>query len=274
MVLTAGQKAAYGRDGYLLVQGLVTGDELAALRAAADRVMAEAVAYGRELDAQGAVRLREQHGFSDWDAIDDRRFLYAADAEGRRVWRRAEGMWDRDTAFRRVTAHPGLLDVAYGLGGEDVVAGNDSLVVKMPGGGAAVPWHRDPTGVMLLEGGGDAATDFTCDLYLDSSTIANGAVWAVPGSHRDLSLPGDALAFPLDGAVPLEAEPGDLLVHSTGVLHGSPPNESGSLRRTFYVHFPVPSTMTDGWWQRSPEWAEGQRKLLADMAAERASAGL
>jgi hypothetical protein len=104
-MLTEDQLAAYRRDGVLTIKAVITGPELERLIAATDRVQQEAITYGRELDAQRPLHLNEEHGFADWDEFDDKQFLYAKGRDGERVWRRAEGMWQRDEIFRLVTAN-------------------------------------------------------------------------------------------------------------------------------------------------------------------------
>jgi hypothetical protein len=264
--------AAYRRDGFLVLRGVVHGAELEALRSASDRVMAEAVAYGRELDARAPARLQTDHGFYEWDEIDERQFLYARDAQGRRVWRRAQAMWPRDPAFRGVTANPRLVAAAERLAGVAVLPAHESMVVKMPGAGAAIPWHRDPPGRALIEQLGDASSDFICDVYVDASTRDNGCVWGLPGSHRTAE-EADSLDFDRPDAVALEAEPGDVAFHSTGVVHGSPGNASGALRRTFYVHYSGAEALHTGFWKRDWDWIEAQREAFASMQAERAARG-
>jgi hypothetical protein len=265
--------AAYRRDGFLLLRGLLSESELDLLRAASDRVLAEAVHYGRELDAIRPPVLHSDHGFYEWDEIDERKFLYARDGEGRRIWRRAEGMWDRDAAFRVLTANPRLVDAVSRALGADAVPANDSMVVKMPGAGAAVPWHRDPPGIALIERLGDASSDFITDIYVDASTRDNGCVYGLPGSHRHTETV-DPERWDLAGAVALEAQPGDVLLHSTGLLHGSPPNRSTAMRRTFYVHYGSAEELERGFWKRDTAWIAERAAYFASMRDERRGLGL
>jgi hypothetical protein len=262
---------AYRRDGVLLIRGVIGGDELARLRAAADAVTEAAVAHGRRLDRErGTIQLNDDHGFTEWQEIDEHLFLYGRGPGGERVFRRAEGMFARDPIFGLVSANPDLRQIVEAIVDQPTVAANDSLVVKMPGAGAAVPWHRDPSGDALIESLGDASGDFTCDVYIDRSTVENGCVWALPGSHRAEGAAAiaarsiDPLDFTTPGAVPLEAEPGDVLLHSTGVLHGSPTNTSAALRRTFYIHYRPPAELTGGFWQRPQDWID---RRVADFAS-------
>jgi ectoine hydroxylase-related dioxygenase (phytanoyl-CoA dioxygenase family) len=70
-------------------------------------------------------------------------------------------------------------------------------------------------------------------IYLDRSTVDNGCLAVVPGSHR----------FPPGPAIPpipyyIEAEPGDVVCHAHDVYHGSGPALADSDRRaTLYIYF-------------------------------------
>lgn len=272
--LTRSQVARYRRDGFLVIRGVFAGSELERLRAAAARVVDAGEAHGRELDREGVeLRVSEDHGFADGAMqLDERLFFYARGPRGERVFRRAERLWQRDPSFRTATVHPLVLDAVAAILDSAFAPANDSLVVKMPGAGAAVPWHRDPTGKELISEVGDATGDFTCDIYLDASTRDNGCLWAIPGSHRgEPETMADPLDFAVADAVPVEAQPGDLVLHSTGLLHGSPQNSSGGLRRTVYLHFRTLEHLRRHWSQTS---IDEHRRYLERFTEERAAAGL
>ena len=273
-MLTGEQVEAYRRDGVLLVPGAIQGDELSALQEAGDRLTEQAVAYGRELDEQRPIELRDEHGFREWDGIDDKQLLYGRDHDGRRIWRRAQRMWERDPIYRIVTANPVVLDSVGQLIGEPFVPLDAAMVVKLPGAGAAVPWHRDPPGEIAITNGYDTAPDFVVDIYLDRSTKDNGCVWARPGSHRWTHNEADSVDFDIPDAVALEAEPGDMLFHCTGVLHGSPKNQSAAMRRTLYLYFGPPSWYERFGALRFGDSVEAQDALLRAMVEERAASAL
>lgn len=275
-MLDEDQVASYERNGFLAIRGVFHGDELRRLREAAERVVADAAQYGRELDERGVeLVLTEDHGFADWGQLDERQYLYARNPAGERVFRRAERLWRHDPIFRLATANPSLLNAVAQVLKKPFVPVHDTLVVKMPGAGAAVPWHRDPSGEDLIRDVGDASSDFTCDVYLDPSTVDNGCLWALPGSHRgEPAEVADVLDFDVPGAVPLEAEPGDVVLHSTGLLHGSPRNTGAETRRTFYVHYRPPEVLGHGFWDRPQSWIDEHVGYLQAFRDERAGSGL
>lgn len=171
-------------------------------------------------------------------------YLYGVgQATGKPVLRRIEYMLDKCSECRVLMGHPFILRTVAQLMGPDFIPTWDSMVVKLPNEGIAVPWHRDA--------GTDCVGDtpiFNVDFYLDEAD-EDTCVWAIPGSHTwsaehvqaflDQHRSADRLPrdFRNSGAVPLFMQPGDVLLHNILVLHGSPDNCSPSLRRVIYYEF-------------------------------------
>lgn len=160
------------------------------------------------------------------------------------VLARVEYVVDKHPALRALLAHPFLLRAAQTLIGPDLFPTWDAMVVKMPGHGIAVPWHRDAATQCV----GDKPI-FNVDFYLDEATEEN-CVWALPGTHRWSRERADAFCQEfrrddltldeyrrLPGAVPLLLQPGDVLFHDILLLHGSPTSHAASLRRVVYYEF-------------------------------------
>ncbi len=90
---------------------------------------------------------------------------------------------------------------------------------------ASIHWHIDFRANHVL------APVTSMGIYLDSSTVANGCLLVIPGSHH----------FPpgkyLPPAIPVEVEPGDVICHSSLLYHASThPTETGAIRRTLYLY--------------------------------------
>ena len=277
------QIEAFRRDGFLVLRGAVGGDELHRLQDVTAGIVEAGIAFGRELDARDPVPVGAMDVPVDLDVYFDPGFLYAADGNGHRVFRRAEWLWARDPAFVDLTANPVILNAVWQLLETPFVPTNDSLVVKLPAAGAAVPWHRDVEVTEIVAAGGDPTRDFTVDIYLDPATPENGCLWAIPGSHRGEPATFDTHDWARTDAVLLPAEPGDVFVHATGLLHGSPPNHSGDTRRTVYFHHRGPSGLVLDATEASVrkvrkteprEWFDQQVAFLADAIAHRAASGL
>lgn len=123
----------------------------------------------------------------------------------------------------------------------------DMALIKPPGG-REKPWHQDKA-------------YFTVDLdapvvgvwiALDEATEENGCMHIIPGSHRegpvvhfdrrDWQICDTDVQVDRDVMVPLD--PGGALLFDGLIHHGTPPNESGRLRRALQFHY----TAADARW--------------------------
>ncbi len=222
LVISDDEARFFEENGYLIVRGVLQGEELRRLRAAMD----ELTEYGRS-----AVRSDPDYAYG------------TGHQSGEKVLRRIEYVINKRDECKTLLAHPFILRSVEKLIGPDFIPTWDSMVLKLPGEGIIVPWHRDA--------GTDCVGDkpiFNVDFYLDEADKET-CVWVMPGSHkwskeqieawltehrdRDTTVE----AFEASGAVPALMQPGDVLFHNILVLHGSPPNTSQKLRRVVYYEF-------------------------------------
>lgn len=250
-MLTQAQIDSFHRNGYLVMPGLIHGAELKALQDAAARCVED-----------GVARRGEEH-------------LYPQIDGGRAVYARSEKMWGRDPAFRAVTVNPELLENVGQCIGHSFFPWNDSLVVKMPRDGAAVGWHQDPPYGACENT--YVIPNFTTDIYLDDSDEGNGCVWAIPGHHlvghvRTEDFTPDEL---FKRATPICMQAGDVLFHALTTPHGSQPNRSERLRRTFYIHYLSQEVHDQCGYRpwKKPWWGYAKRAQIATMAADRDALG-
>jgi ectoine hydroxylase-related dioxygenase (phytanoyl-CoA dioxygenase family) len=234
-------------NGWLVLSGCVGEQELAAMRADMDRVAGEA------------------HP----DAPD---YSYGSGhLDGAKVLRRIEYVIDKSQAARAMMGHPRVLAAVEQLAGADLFPTQDAMVLKMPGQGIAVPWHRD-----------NASTDaypaeppvFIADFYLDDAD-RDTCIWVVPGSHRwSDARTAAAIAernqdgFSTRGAEPMPLRAGDVLFHNVRLLHGSLPNASAKLRRVVYYTFHTVHVE----WEHGPythEYIIAKQKVLRACLRER-----
>jgi phytanoyl-CoA hydroxylase len=165
-----------------------------------------------------------------------------------------------NTFSLRLLAHPFIGDLLHRMVGPDFIPCYESLVFKLPENGSSVPWHRDGNAIR------ETYRIFNADIYIDHSTVDNGCVWVVPGSHlwrieeAQTAIEERRKNFDLSGAVPAEVEPGDILLHHTKVLHGSRVNQSEQLRRVIYFDQRTPTWNEKyHWWQ--PEFLTQRCKM-------------
>jgi phytanoyl-CoA hydroxylase len=247
-VIDDAQARRFREHGFLVVPDLLAGDELDALRRETLALVESAV---------------ERRGGPD---VQYKRH----DETGEEVPFRIEYVVDKTPACRALLGHPFVLRIVEKLQGPDFVPTWDSMVFKLGGAGAAIPWHRDE-----LIDYAPTAPIFNVDFYLDASDSSN-CLWAIPGSHRwsNAEVRAEVERLGRDGfqreGVPLELQPGDVLLHDILVVHGSPPARSG-LRRVLYYEFrPVELELEVG--PHVPEYVLLKQAVLAACIRERAEA--
>ncbi len=195
-------------------------------------------------------------------------YMYSAGhRSGSNVLQRIEYVIEKSDACKNLLGHPFILESVEKLIGPDFIPTWDSMVIKMPDEGIAVPWHRD-AGTDCV---GDAPI-FNVDFYLDDAD-ENTCVWVMPGSHlwserqtaewlaerRSHGVTRDD--FIPEGAVPAFMKPGDVLLHNILVLHGSPANEGGKLRRVIYYEFRA-AHVEESLGPHLPEYIPLKQKML------------
>ena len=146
-----------------------------------------------------------------------------------------------DLTFSEYCRAPGILDMVSQLIGPDIALWNMSLFGKPAHNGKATPWHQDGEywAVRPLA---------TCSVWIaiDDSTIENGCLQVIPGSHRNRALarhqynPSDSLTlheelveteFDSTTATNIILERGQISLHDVYLMHGSQPNLTDKNRR-------------------------------------------
>lgn len=215
--------ASFRKNGYVVVPGILTTEQIQGLCDVSDRLVKEEV----PLDGGGK--------FHDIGRGDARRFLRQRFADHAEI---------RDVLFSEdVTRLAGAL-----LGQDEVFMFNEQFVIKAANQDAAgaFGWHQD--GVYV-----DADHDpyLTMWVALDEATEANGCLFILP---RDLD-ENSTLAeyewsdetkerigyFGSEHGVMLPAKPGTMVVFSSTTLHRSAPNITDTTRRAYLCQYsPTP----------------------------------
>jgi len=203
----------FHENGFLHLKGVVSANELAGLRAFEESVSAAAQA----------------------GPIPSSKYRYATDPEtGTRVMYRINAAQAFGGAFLNLYGSPTHFRIAEAIFGPDFIPFGSAVVVKRPGYGPSIPWHRDPSGWRTTPG-------INLGVYFDDATPENGMLYVVPGSHRvtDLDLQHliEEHGFHIPGSIPVAAKAGDIIVHNEHVLHGSRVVRAQSIRRVMYCNF-------------------------------------
>ena len=249
-MLTSEQKEFYATNGYLMVENVVTPEELAKLR----QITAALIEASRSVTESNEVYDLDR-GHS---------------AETPRLTR-IKIPHKRDPYFWELLRNSGITEVLNDLLGPDTTILTSKLNTKAPGGGAAVEWHQD---WMFYPHTNDDLLAF--GLMLEDVDEDNGPLMVVPGTHKGPLLdhrangvfagaidPDDPL-FEKDKIVTLTGKAGSMTVHHSRLLHGSAPNVSDRPRFILFYE----CAKADAWpilGASSYFHALGQRKFWEDV---------
>lgn len=171
--LSAEQIARFYREGYLVVDNLLSND---VLQVVIDEVAAE-------IDVRAAGLVESGELLDSFENLDFEHRLARISAQTDKV---ARAIWDASLsgpAFFHLITNPRLLDLAEQLCGEELIASSVyRLRPKVPGHPmSAVPWHQDSG---YFEPYCDKALFLTVWLPLVDANAENGCLWVLPRQHR------------------------------------------------------------------------------------------
>jgi hypothetical protein len=158
----------------------------------------------------------------------------------------ALGAWRTGPAFHDVLWSPAFLMAASQLLDGAVRFWHDQLFCKPAHHGGVVAWHQDYSYWTRTQ----PMQHLTCWMALDNSTVDNGCLYYVPGSHRWNLLPVTGLTGNMDEIktvltpeqleqfkpVPVELKRGQCSFHHPLTVHGSYENRSERPRRATLVN--------------------------------------
>jgi len=213
--LSAAQLAAFHADGYVIVRGMFDADEVDLLRRAMEADPEVSSHLIDRLDAQGAsTRIA--------------------------LWNRAG-----DSVYGMAARCARMVDTMTELLGGPVYHFQSKLTAKAPFVGGAWEWHQDYG--YWYHNGCLFPHLASCQIALDRSSMENGCLEMVRGSHLlgridHVPVPGEGqnVADPDRmrditaqlAVVPCELEPGDAVFFHANTLHRSAQNRSANRRWT------------------------------------------
>ena len=228
LALGAAEVEHFHREGYLVVEGVVTGAALDELRAVTDEFFDRA----RELDASdGPIDLSPGHTREDPQV------------------RRIIDPDRHHPVYEAAARNPKVLDTVCDLLGPDIRFDHSKLNCKPPGGGVPIEWHQDwafypQTNDSML----------ALSLMLDDCDLENGPLLVIPGSHtgptwdhhyqgRFIGAIDPAAAdFDESSAVALVGPAGSVAIHHVRAVHGSADSVSGRQRRLLNMNYATTAT--------------------------------
>jgi len=254
---------AFRANGLLILRGVIAPEELAVLQAQT-RILVDRAA-ARDID--------DLHEDSAADFAYRRHPVSGLDTPFR-----IEYILEKSPAARALLGHPFILRTIERLQGQNLIPTWDSMVFKMEGGGAEIAWHRD--GGLAPGYAADGSQSVNVDVYLDGSDLTN-CLWGFPGSNhwsdetstavarelndRQVDEPFKTVAAELE-ATPLPVQPGDVMLHSTLAMHGSPAARS-ALRRVIYLEF-RPADVEAAFGPHTPDYIPAKQAVLLSALAQ------
>lgn len=220
-MLTPDQIQSYINQGYLGVEGIFSAAELDELRTVTDEFVEK---------SRGVTSNNDVFDLEPSHTPDEPRL------------RRLKDPIKQHKIYRRALHHPKVLEIVSQLVGAAITSNGNKLNLKLANVGSPVEWHQDwafypHTNDDLLAVG----------IALDESTLENGCLMVIPGSHRgpllDHHQDGVFIGavtdpdFKSDDAVPITLKAGGISIHHTRLLHGSSPNRSANTRRLLLFQY-------------------------------------
>lgn len=220
-MLSPEQISFYHEKGYLVVEDVLSADELSALQ----RVTDEFVERSRAIS---------QHN----DVYD----LETNHSPERPRLRRIKNPIAQHEVYDQTLRHPGILDRVEQLIGPGVRRQNTKLNMKEPDHGSAVEWHQD--WAFYPHTNDDVLAVGVC---IDDMTEENGCMLMVPGSHKGelyshhengvfVGAVSDSTFEPGETAKCL-VKAGGITIHHARTLHASTPNHSANPRRLLLFEY-------------------------------------
>jgi ectoine hydroxylase-related dioxygenase (phytanoyl-CoA dioxygenase family) len=159
----------------------------------------------------------------------------------------------RDDAFWvRLISDARVLDIAKVILGNHIVCFTSHYICKPPRVGVPVYWHQDAAYWNITP-----MNAVSLWLAIDQSSIENGCLRFIPGSHKNKVHPliadqsnKNMLSSTLSGelfnkeeAVAIQLNPGDISIHHPNIIHGSQENKSDNWRRGLDIGYTVPDVL-------------------------------
>lgn len=210
-------RAFYDENGYVLVPGVFSAAEMDVLETDFDRIVAQLVSSGENVNAAWGGEEVEKLGAQNSVVIHTHNVQhYSAN------WMRA-------------LLHENFVLATQELLGPNIVLHHSKLFQKPAEEGAPFPMHQDWNYFPFAKDSMLAAI-----IHVSDADDAMGCLRVYPGSHKLGRLTGamgsDALdGYAIENATPQPAKRGDVLFFNYLTIHGSMPNRSDRTRKTVLV---------------------------------------
>jgi len=242
------------QDGYLVLPGFKSADEIAGVRQRAAEIVDAFVPSGSVSIFTTTEQARTADSYFLGSADKIRCFFeeeaFAPDGSLKQdkalsINKIGHALHDLDPLFDRFSRGDALQSLACSIGLEQAILWQSMYIFKQPGIGGEVGWHQDAT---FFDTQPRTVTTFW--FALEDANLGNGCLWVQPGGHHSplrerfvrttdtVSMEKlDATPWPDAAcAIPLEVAAGTLVVFHGLLPHYSAPNRSARSRHAYTLH--------------------------------------
>jgi ectoine hydroxylase-related dioxygenase (phytanoyl-CoA dioxygenase family) len=226
--MSADQLAAFRRDGFLLVKGLSSAEEIASLRAPFDRMFSE------------------RRGWDAGDLFD----MVGLDGPERGL-ALPQLVWPSryEPLLRQTELASNARSIAEQILGPKLENDLEHAISKPPFSGAATPWHQDdafhrkgsgvPESISIWMPLQDVTVESGCMQYIRGSNL--GPLYPHRSPHNDPRIHGlETVSIPdLTNCVAVPMRAGDAVIHLSRTLHSAGVNTTDQPRRAYVLGFSV-----------------------------------
>lgn len=249
-------KNAFEEDGFVVVENLLSADQVSAARHAAaniierfDPAVRPTVFTTKDRDRGRDDYFMESaeavHCFVEADAVDKHGALTRPKAQA--INKIGHALHDLDPAFESLCRLPRIAQLARDIGYRAPQVWQTMYICKPPKVGGEVRWHQDASYLAT-----EPASVTGIWIALEDATRTNGCLWVQPGGHRsplreryevaqDTGVGTlrtlDETPWPGDGeGLALEVKAGTAIVFQDQLPHYSSHNYSEHSRHAFALH--------------------------------------
>ena len=224
----------FDRLGYIVIDNMLTGEQVASLAAAVDRLEEHAAAHvdepPRKVSAWGA----------EYHASDELGYhVQGARVEGRTLI--IEDFWNADAAFDVLVNHERTMDYIRALIVPRPTVNNSEIRIRYKGNASAHHGGMRPENqkyVYTFRNGRIDCMMVRMIYFIHDNDAAGGAFTVLPGTHKsNLPTPYDPDPDTEPGTVALCVKAGDAILFTEALRHGGRTNVSDRVRKTIHVGY-------------------------------------
>ena len=262
--LSPAELAEFHEQGYVRFGHVAPEAEIDALRDRIDQIMLGEVRYDNML-----MQLCPSAG-------DLARSRQTKEFKGSTLKYRKIQDLEQDALFRAYIQNPLFRDLTAKIIAENISIFRAMFFNKPAEQGVAINWHQDGAGGWQL----DIPPQITIWTALDDTSVANGCLQIIPGSHKSMiPAKGDLLSeeeraihAPDEKRLYLEMEKGEVVLLHNWALHRSATNSTNRPRRAFSVCYIDAATRQKTSGRAFPQVFPGYQPVETDSVQEASAA--